>query len=202
MCARTGRAKPLSRDERRAAILEAVIPLLLERGASVTTAEMADAAGIAEGTIFRAFPDKATLLHEAVTATMDPLPLREILRQIPPDAPFRDQLLAATTALMGYLERGAALMGILRGMPPTGSRSGPGSRRRALDSQALIVAELTTIMDRQRDRLAVTSGQAAAVLRGLVFANIHPWLAPAERMTAEQIVTVLLTGVLADEAAT
>src|SRR5215207_6406848 len=55
----------MSPDERRKAILDALIPLLLERGGDVTTKEIAQAAGIAEGTIFRVFPDKATLLFAA-----------------------------------------------------------------------------------------------------------------------------------------
>ena len=45
MTTKTGRAKPLSPEQRRTAILDAVIPLLVERGATVTTAEMAEAAG-------------------------------------------------------------------------------------------------------------------------------------------------------------
>jgi len=202
MCAKTGRAKPLSRDKRRAAILDAVVPLLLEKGAAVTTAEMAEAAGIAEGTIFRAFADKATLLYEAVKATMDPLPLREILRRIPAEAPFEDQVLAATAALLGYFERGAALMGILRGMPSPESRTAASPRRRAFDSQAVITKELTAIMNRRRDRMLVTPGQAAVILRGLVFTNVHPWLAPDEKLTAEQIVAVLLSGVVTQERVT
>lgn len=196
MCAKTGRAKPLSREERRAAILEAVIPLLLEKGAAVTTSEMAEAAGIAEGTIFRAFADKATLLHEAVKVTMDPLPLREILQRISAADPFEDQVLAATAALLGYFERGAALMGILRGMSPPEARTGASPRRRAFDSQAVITEDLTAIMARRRDRLSVTPGQAAVILRGLVFTNVHPWLAPDEKLTVRQIVAVLLSGVL------
>ena len=46
-------------EDRRKAILEALIPLLVEQGGDVTTKEIAEAAGIAEGTIFRVFPDKA-----------------------------------------------------------------------------------------------------------------------------------------------
>ena len=68
------RALPLAPEERRKAILDAVIPLLISRGSNVTTAEMADAAGIAEGTIFRVFPDKPSLLHEALKSSFDPAP--------------------------------------------------------------------------------------------------------------------------------
>ncbi|MBN9326134.1 MAG: TetR family transcriptional regulator, partial [Cellulomonas sp.] len=42
-------------DERRRAILRAVLPVVRERGADVTTRELAEAAGVAEGTLFRVF---------------------------------------------------------------------------------------------------------------------------------------------------
>ena len=41
------RAKPLSPDDRRKALVEATIPLLLEHGRAVTTKQIADAAGVA-----------------------------------------------------------------------------------------------------------------------------------------------------------
>ena len=61
----------MSPDDRRKAILDALIPLLVERGGDVTTKEIARAAGIAEGTVFRVFPDKATLLFAAAQEAMN-----------------------------------------------------------------------------------------------------------------------------------
>lgn len=52
-------------DERRAAIAAAVMPLVAERGVDVTSRELAEAAGVAEGTLFRAFGDKAALVGAA-----------------------------------------------------------------------------------------------------------------------------------------
>src|SRR4051795_11241283 len=86
------RAAPLPPDERRAAILEAVRPVLLERGAAVTTRELAEAAGVAEGTLFRVFTDKATLVREAVMAAVDPAAAVPQIKAIDMSQPLRDRL--------------------------------------------------------------------------------------------------------------
>ena len=46
---RSGRASPMSVEDRRASIIAAVTPLLIEHGRQVTSAQIAAAAGIAEG---------------------------------------------------------------------------------------------------------------------------------------------------------
>src|SRR5690606_7898091 len=56
------RATPLPPEDRRQAIIEAVVPLLIEHGPTATTRQIAEAAGVAEGTLFRVFPDKRALL--------------------------------------------------------------------------------------------------------------------------------------------
>ena len=48
------------------------MPLLRDRGPSVTTRELAEAAGVAEGTLFRVFPDKAALVQAALDRALDP----------------------------------------------------------------------------------------------------------------------------------
>ncbi|HBX79727.1 MAG TPA: TetR/AcrR family transcriptional regulator, partial [Propionibacteriaceae bacterium] len=49
------RAAPLSPDDRRRALIAATRPLLAEFGPDVSTRRIAEAAGVAEGTIFRVF---------------------------------------------------------------------------------------------------------------------------------------------------
>lgn len=53
-------------EERRASIIEATLPLLLQHGPSLTTKQVAEAAGVAEGTIFRVF-DSLPALIDATT---------------------------------------------------------------------------------------------------------------------------------------
>lgn len=62
----------MSRDERRAAIALATVPLLESHGAQVSTRQIAVAAGVAEGTLFRAFDDKVELLTAAAERALDP----------------------------------------------------------------------------------------------------------------------------------
>ncbi len=79
------RARPLSREERREAIAAATIPLLVEHGAAITTRQIADAAGVAEGTLFRAFADKDEILRAAVVRSLDPAPAVGMIDALPDD---------------------------------------------------------------------------------------------------------------------
>jgi len=57
---------PLAPEERRTAIIAATLPLLRAEGLHVSTRRIAECAGVAEGTLFRVFPDKAALLAAAL----------------------------------------------------------------------------------------------------------------------------------------
>lgn len=86
------RARPLAPDDRRDAILDAVVPLLREKGRDVSTRQLAEAAGVAEGTLFRAFGDKETLISAAIGRIFDHEPLWAMLRGIDGDLPFERKL--------------------------------------------------------------------------------------------------------------
>lgn len=187
------RARPLSPEDRRAAILDAVVPLLIDHGAAVTTAEMAEAAGIAEGTIFRVFPDKASLLHAAVERTLDPSPVDAELSAIDPALPLADRLEAAADILAGQFEGMTALIGMLRS--PHDDQPHAEMHRTAKLSMAKVIDSLARLLEPDRDRLNVEPSQAALFIRGLVFINVNPMLATPGRMSSRQLVDLLLNGI-------
>lgn len=191
------RAEPLAPDDRRRAIVEAVIPLLVERGATVTTREMAEAAGIAEGTIFRVFPDKSALIHEAVRVSVDPGPVQKDLSEIYPDAPLETQLAEAARILLERFDTVITLLGVLRTLPHFGIEGkAPGPPPFVTVANGAINQSLARIFDRHRDQLRIDPARAASAFRGLLLANAHPTMELTERLTIDEIVSVLLTGIV------
>ena len=92
---KTKRASALPPDERRSMIVAATLPLLLEHGEMVTTRQIAEAAGIAEGTIFRVFADKDELIAAVIEAALDPEPLEAGARRASTrTSPLEDALAA------------------------------------------------------------------------------------------------------------
>ena len=190
------RAKPLPPAERKQAIIDAIIPLLLDKGSAVTSREMADAAGIAEGTVFRVFPDKPSIIREAVKTSMDPVPVCDALALISAAAPLREQLEAAAGILLERNQRVAALMGVLHSSHLSASHRGTGVPRFVRESNATTLAALTDLLERHADQLRISPRRGAIAFRGLIFANAHPMAAPDEKTTPVEIVDLLLGGIV------
>lgn len=75
------RAARRTPEERRAEIITAAVPLLIEHGRAVTTRQIAQAAGVSEGTLFNIFEGKDQLIDAAVEdALFSPEYLRSIRR--------------------------------------------------------------------------------------------------------------------------
>lgn len=188
------RAEPLAPDDRRRAILEAVTPLILEKGGSVTTAQMAQAACIAEGTIFRVFPDKSTLIFEAIKASFDPQPVIDRLATIERALPLDIKLRKAAAIILERSLRVHALVAVLRSMPSFDHSIHEDAHRNAIAANSLILRELTKIFA-ETEGLAVEPARAAAAFRGLLFAVSFPLNDPDEQLTADEAIEILLRGV-------
>ncbi len=182
------RAAPLPPIERRAAIIHAVLPLLVERGVTVTTRELAAEAGVSEGTLFNVFADKDELLAAAVDAAIDPEPFERAVAAIDPLAPFDDRLVAATALIQRRIVDIWRLLSQLDGHRHPDHRPLP-------DSPALIA-----MFEPERARLRRPPAEAARLLRAMTLSLTHP-LMTREPSSVDEIVDLFLHGLLTDRSA-
>jgi len=99
------RAPALPPRERRQIIVEATIPLLALHGREVTTAQIAAAAGVAEGTIYRVFPDKPSILDACLEDVLDTTRLDGDLQIASTHPTIERRLEAIVEALHRHLSR-------------------------------------------------------------------------------------------------
>jgi len=185
------RARPLPRDARRAALVSATLPLIRKHGVDVSTRQIAAAAGVAEGTIFRVFPDKDSLIQASVDAAFDPAPVVAALDRIDPSTPLPARLIAVVRIVQAWLTTVINLMMVLRGTGPLGHKP---QLRRPRPSE-VIGASITRLIEPDRDQLRMPPAQAERLLRLMLFAGSHPGIADGKLLTAEEIVHVILDGV-------
>ena len=180
------RARPLAPEDRRDAILTAVLPLLRERGREVTSRELAEAAGVAEGTIFRAFGDKESLLEAALVQLLDPEVFRDELRRIPRDLPLDDKLTAVIEAIrarFGEVFRVMTVFG-LQGPPPVGQAG--------TDDWLAIVRDL---LEPDATRLGVPIDTVAWYLRLVAFGSSIEPFAHFRSFDSTELAGVVMHGV-------
>ena len=185
-------------DARRAAIVEAARPLVLRYGAAVTTRQIAEAAEIAEGTIFRVFPDKDSVVQAVVAEAFDPEPTLRELAAIDRGLPLRERLIAAVTVLQRRLSQVFGLIDALGWIrPPEPEEADRCARPPAAPINDAFRAAIVELIGPDERQLRVPAAELAHVMRLLIFSGTHPMISDGRLLTAEQIVTVLLDGLAA-----
>ena len=181
--ARSGRAAPLPPDERRLAILKAVLPVVRARGTDVTTRELAEAAEVAEGTLFRVFDDKESLVREAIASALDPGEFLAELRAIDLSLPVEERLADVIRTGVSRMADLALWMSMFhrkdRGTAPGGpggraAHAGPhqGWAERQQATQVLVRGELRRIVEPDVDRLRHPVDVAIVMLEALLTGTI------------------------------
>ncbi len=184
------RAAALPPSERRAEIIAATLPLVLAHGSAVTTRQIALAAGIAEGTIFRVFPDKESLIEAVVEQAFDSASSDAALTAIDRSLPLRDRLVEAVEILrrrvadLWQLRTALGMMQVSSGGPSMTDK------HRAPD-----LTPLASLFLADEDQITREPLEAAHLLRGLTIAGTHPALVLDAPLSSPEIVALFLDGI-------
>jgi AcrR family transcriptional regulator len=178
------RAASMPADQRRTMIIEATLPLLIEQGEMVKTHDIAEAAGVAEGTIFRVFATKDELIEAVMERVLDPEPTERAIAALDPSGGLEATIVEVVKLVQRRVNE------VWQLISSVGPRHYQQTGRPSFDSPAL--AELLKPF---RGELLVDPERAAGMLRSIALAMTHPMMT-SEPAKPQQIAHVFLYGVL------
>ncbi len=186
---RSARAAAMHPDDRRAAIIAAALPLVRAQGTNVTTKQIAEAAGIAEGTIFRVFPHKDAVIDAVLDAAIDTSPTEAAIAAIDRSLAFECQLEAAVEVMQNRVSEIWRLVSAVAGSDALDRR------RRARRPKPVDFPALAELCAEHRGELREEPGRAARMLWSLTLSLSHPVLYPDEPPSPAEVVDLFLHGV-------
>ena len=186
----TPRARAMTPDDRRAAIVEVALPLLREHGQAMTTRQVAEAAGIAEGTLFRAFGSKDELVRACAASVFDTVPVVAQLRGIDPDLSLDERLTAGVAAMQRHVEQ---IVGLISVLHHAGVHHPVKHDRRPGTSDPAVDAAFADLVGADAATLRKPVDEVVGLLSLLTLSSVHPLLS-TRRLDAAEIVDVVLDG--------
>ncbi|HEY3558404.1 MAG TPA: TetR/AcrR family transcriptional regulator [Kribbella sp.] len=190
------RATPLPPEERRAAIVAATLPLLEEFGPEVSTKQIAEAAGVAEGTIFRAFGSKDALISAVMLTATDTTDLIRALEKVDRSLPLRERTVAAVEVGQKRLRSVFRLMLAMRLRQPPDFKQTPLDEARRKRQSDLANAAFADLLRPDADQLRYTPEEVVRRIGLLTFSATHPMISGGHVLTAEEIVDFAFDGLL------
>jgi AcrR family transcriptional regulator len=184
----------LAPEERRAALIRATIPLLHEHGVEVSTRQIAEAAGVAEGTIFGVFESKNSLVVCSVVKALEPQPTLDRLAAIDRAAPLRERLTEAAELVHDRFAENAALMTAARKLLIGGHD--PEAMARIARNREQLRAALAELIEPDAALLRSSPGQVATMLLLFCGANTYGPFGDPESFRGAELVSLLLDGLL------
>ncbi|GLY94298.1 hypothetical protein Acsp02_15540 [Actinoplanes sp. NBRC 103695] len=180
-------------EDRRAALIEATVPLLHEHGLEISTKQIAASAGVAEGTIFGVFKDKNSLVIAALLQVLDPQPTLDGLAGIDPALPLRERLVVATDLIQQRFLVNARLMHAARHMAMTHDKE---TALRMMRGRQALEEALTAVIEPDGAALRRSPSATARLLLLFAGANTFGPFGDPENFDASEQVSMLLDGLL------
>ncbi len=182
----------MSPDERRRALIEATRPLLLEHGLNITTRQIAECADVAEGTIFRAFGTKQSLIEAVVEDCLAPGPVVAAIDAIPADLGLEDTVAWIVEILHARIQQVRSLMSaISHTSPPHGKHPRPPHR----DYHLAVDEAMTRVLSRFDDQLTVGTPTACWAISAMAFAAVMPLADHPDAADPRQLARLVLHGI-------
>lgn len=177
--------------------MTATEPLLALHGINVSTRQIAEAAGVAEGTIFRVFPSKDALIGAVLEDVMDAADARGELAVIDPDLGVHERVTQTVEIMQRHLARLMTLFhAIGRGRPQPSEEEQQAFHARQEQNTQLLNATIESVLATDANQLRFSTHEVASVLRSLVFATSHPAVSDHLVTDPSTIADILLHGVI------
>ena len=190
-------------EERRQAIIDATLPMLLERGPEVSTREIAQAACVAEGTIFRVFETKHDLIHATIHAALMPDATIVHIADLPQDQTLTQRISAVIEVLRGEIHRTRSLFAHFARPsagpdalgPPRAPFGGIRPPFNPHDNKTRLNVAVAAALEPYSAELAVSTEFATNLLSALAFASSFTLTEGEPPISSEELSEVVLHGI-------
>ena len=176
-------------DERRASLIDATLPLLLQHGPSLTTRQVAEAAGVAEGTIFRAFNSLPDLIDATTREAMSAERLTRELESLDLGDTLDEKV---TTTLELFTTRFARIRTLLMAAHAREHHTSECMRDELASRRAELDAWLTSRFAVHADELSTSPETLVSYLRTL--AHGHALTLPPSPLSTADLTRLALHG--------